>query len=312
MAEQSFPVIEKPLTDDQWKSVTLGIGDGILDEGGNPYGATVSNQTDQVTIGVDSKKGYAHAILKGFYHKIDAAVALSLPAVSVQTTYRVCLQYDPTRTDLPVKLGVFKGALDRSSGKEYLELWTFVRQPNQLLTDATKTAVAPHITPLLQFSRYANLPDPSTVLFGTQAHCRWESVTYRAEGTSWKPVTEMVRDAMGMGGWDLALSTKGIAVRPVEGGIMCRVSGAIRRTAETYTVTGWAVCGTMIPSNLRPDAAMFTVGLTGDDPILVALNPSGQIELRPAGTKTGQKVSKGDNVSFAFEWFIATGPGDTW
>lgn len=125
-------------------------------------------------------------------------------------------------------------------------------------------------------------------------------------------MSEVIRSALGMGGWELALSTKGIAVRPVEGGIMCRVSGAITRTAETYTVTGWAVCGTMIPTALRPDAGMFTVGLAADDPILVTLNSSGQIALRPAGGKSGQKVSHNDNVSFAFEWFIATGPGTIW
>lgn len=312
MAEQSFPMIEKPMTDDQWKSVTLGIGDGILDGGGNPYKITLSNQTDQATIGLDSKTGYNHAILKGFYHKMDQEIALAAPAVTAKTTYTVALQYDPTRQDMPVKLGIFKGNLDRSSGKEYLVLWAIVRSPNQLLSDATLTEIRAHVTPVMQVNRFQDLPEPATVLYGSEVHCRWENTVWRAEGSRWRPMSEVIRSALGMGGWDLALSTKGIAVRPVEGGIMCRVSGAIRRTAETYTVTGWSVCGTMIPSNLRPDAGIFTVGLTGDDPTLVTLNPSGQIALRPAGTKNGQKVSKGDNVSFAFEWFIATGPGDTW
>ena len=37
MAEESFPVVEQPMSADQWQSVTLGIGNGILDEGGFPY-----------------------------------------------------------------------------------------------------------------------------------------------------------------------------------------------------------------------------------------------------------------------------------
>lgn len=312
MAEQSFPVIEKPMTDDQWKSVTLGIGDGILDGGGNPYKLTLSNQTDQATIGLDSKTGYNHAILKGFYHKMDEAIALAIPAVSTKTTYTVALQYDPTRQDTPVKLGVFKGTLDRSSGKEYLPLWTLTRSPNQLLSDATLTEIRAHVTPVMQVNRYQDLPDPASVLYGSEVHCRWENTVWRAEGSRWRPMSEVIRDPWSMGGWDLTLSTKGIAVRPVEGGIMCRVAGAIRRTAETYTVSGWSVAGTMIPQALRPAKEMFVVGLVGDDPIQVTLNSYGQIALRPAGSKTGQKVSNGDNVSFSFEWFIATGPGTIW
>ncbi|MCW1250718.1 hypothetical protein ODZ83_11170, partial [Acaricomes phytoseiuli] len=85
--EESYPVLEKPLTDHQWKSVTLGIGDGILDEGGNPYRVTVSDETNQATIHADTMTGYAHAILRGFYHRIDAPVLLDLPPVAATTTY---------------------------------------------------------------------------------------------------------------------------------------------------------------------------------------------------------------------------------
>ena len=308
MAEQSFPAIEKPLTDDQWKSVTLGIGDGILDEGGDPYGSSLSDQTDQVTIGVDSGKGYAHAILKGFYHKIDAPVSLSLPAVSVETTYRVCLQYDPTRTDLPVKLGVFKGTLDRSSGKEYLELWTIVRKPNQLLTDASRTAVAPHVTPILQFSRSANFPDPGNVLFGTLAHARYENVTYRAEGGFWKPITGFIKSVSSMGGWSPALSGNGFNAVPTTGGFMCQMTGFVLRTAETYTISGWSVLGTMIPSAWRPPQGSYCTGyIPGSGSCAVRLNSDGQLEVAPVNGGS-LSLKNGWPVHFQLVWYTSTTP----
>ena len=309
MAEESFPVIEKPLTDDQWKSVTLGIGDGILDEGGNPYNLTLSNQTDQGTVQIDGGRGYNHAILRGFYHRMDAPISLSLPAVSTKTTYTIALRYDPTDKEKPVRLGVYT-TLDRSNGKAYLELWRIVRSPNQLLESAEKTAIAPHITPLLQFSRAANLPDPGTILFGTQAHCRYENVTYRCEGPNgWRPMTSVLRNPLRMSGWSWDGATGGLEIRPTTGGVICSIAGSWTRTAATYWVpTPWHTAGTLIPSGLRPSTHLFALGLAGDNPIIVSLTSTGNIDLRPGGGKGNQQISKGDKISFAFTWFVSTSP----
>ena len=194
MAEESFPVVEQPMSADQWRSVTLGIGSGVLDEGGAPYRLVgVSNANNTVTVAVDSITGYAHAILRGFYHKIDANVTLSVPAVTAKTTYYVALQYDPERT-APVVLDVFT-SLDRSGGKDYHVLHTIVRQPNQLLTDAVRTKTDVKVTPSLLVDEYASLPPADSVLYGTTCLVRLPNeVLYQSRGTAgareWRKLAE--------------------------------------------------------------------------------------------------------------------------
>lgn len=169
MAETSFPVVEQPLTADQWRSVTLGIGSGVLHEGGFPYNlANINNATNTVEVTVSSTQGYAHAIVHGFYHMIDAPVTLSVPAVTTPTTYYIALQYDPLREQLPVTLAAFT-SLDRSQGKEYVVLHEIDRVADQLLTDAVRRYVRPRVAPTIIVSRPRELPDPSTVLWGTTA-----------------------------------------------------------------------------------------------------------------------------------------------
>ena len=169
MAEQSFPIVEQPLSAEQWRSVTLGIGDGVLDEGGSPYTyRNPSNADNTAEIGVSTSKGEASAILKGHYHLIDEPVKITLPAVTTATTYYVALQYDPLRTEMPVKLVVVT-SLDRSSGKEYLVLYEVDRSPNQLLTDADRRWVRPRISPVLTVSRGRELPPSSSVMRWTLA-----------------------------------------------------------------------------------------------------------------------------------------------
>lgn len=183
MAEQSFPIIDSPMSGDQWKSVTLGIGNGILDEGGNPYSLTsISNASNTVTVRVDSAKGYAHAILMGFYHKIDAAVTIEVPAVTTRTTYYIALQYDPARPNLPVKLDKFT-SLNRSSGKEYLVLHRIVRQPDQLLTDAAITKMDAKISSTVIVDTEDAIPNIESVLWGTRVLVTETGEELRAGGS---------------------------------------------------------------------------------------------------------------------------------
>lgn len=166
MAEESFPVVEQPMSAGQWKSVTLGIGNGVLDEGGNPYRVeSVSNSGNTVTVKVDRSTGYAHAILNGFYHKIDADVVLSIPAVTSTTTYRIVLEYAPDRS-VPVQLKAVT-SLDYSSGKNYILLHTIRRAANQLLTDATIVNYRPKIGPTVVVDSADLLPPVEHVMWGT-------------------------------------------------------------------------------------------------------------------------------------------------
>ena len=173
MAEESFPMRDEPMTDEQWKQVTLGIGNGVLNEGGDPYRLTnINNATNQVTVNVSTQTGLAQAIVAGFYHRIDAPVVLDVPAVTKATNYWIVLEYSPLRlesSEPPVQLKVVKDALDFSQGKQYLTLHRFYRRPNELLTNANYRAVKPRVAPLLQVRDFSELPEPGEVLRGTVA-----------------------------------------------------------------------------------------------------------------------------------------------
>ncbi|WP_443095024.1 hypothetical protein [Rothia koreensis] len=309
MAEQSFPVIEQPLTDDQWKSVTLGIGDGILDEGGNPYRVERSNTGDTITVQTDSSKGFNHAILRGFYHKMDAPVTLSVPAVSTDTTYWVALKYDPTNSTEPVKLGVWT-SLDKANGKYYLIICSLTRKANQLLTDASLTTYRPRITPLMQVDYPENLPDPNSVLWGTQVQCWRTNQRFRASWGRWVPVSGQRVDAWAMPGWTTRYSTWDILARPTEGGWDCTMTGTAFRTAETYTIRDWSVIGLPVPDEWRPATNQYTTGLCQTTPIGVQLNNNGQIKVMPlnGGSLT---IANGVDVNFSFNWFTKVDPNTT-
>lgn len=170
MAETSFPIVEQPMSAEQWKSVTLGIGNGVFDEGGSPYSLTaIDNATNTVQLTAASLGGgvrRSHAILGGFYHKIDANLTLDVPAVTSSTTYYIALQLDHTRAaagGLPVEAGVFT-TLDTSQQKQYLVLHEIDREPNQLLSDAARRWVRPRVSPTITVSRGRELPPSSSVL----------------------------------------------------------------------------------------------------------------------------------------------------
>lgn len=172
MAESSFPVKNLPMSDEQWKQVTLGIGSGVLNEGGDPYRLTnIDNATNQVTVNVSTATGLAQAIVAGFYHRIDAPVVLDVPAVTTATNYWIVLEYSPLRleqSEPPVQLKVVT-ALDTTSGRQYLVLHEISRRPNELLTNASMRSVKPRIAPLLQVRDESELPEPEAVIRGTVA-----------------------------------------------------------------------------------------------------------------------------------------------
>ena len=172
MAEESFPMRDEPMTDEQWKQVTLGIGNGVLNEGGDPYRLTnINNATNQVTVNVSTTTGLAQAIVAGFYHRLDAPVVLDVPAVTSTTTYWIVLEYSPLRlesSEPPVQLKVVT-ALDTTSGRQYLVLHKIYRRPNELLTNASRRSVKPRVAPTLQVRDESELPEPETVIRGTVA-----------------------------------------------------------------------------------------------------------------------------------------------
>jgi hypothetical protein len=305
MAEQSFPVIEQPLTDDQWKSVTLGIGDGILDEGGNPYRVTLSNTGDNVTVEVDTLKGFNHAILRGFYHKMDDPVTLQVPAVTSDTTYYVGLQYDPTR-EIPVKLGVWTN-LDYTSNKYYLLIAEIVRRPNQLLTDANLTMRRPKITPTIQVDREVDLPDPNKLLWGTRAIVWRENKEFRASWNVWSPIGGQRIALWGMPGWSFTSASGGMLVQPTSDGWECKANATVQRAAESYTIRDWSVVGTLMGDSWFPTYNLFGVGVYRDQPIQTQLDKAGRVQIKPMGGAS-LNITQGYSFTFDFTWFAPMDP----
>lgn len=169
MAEESFPVVEQPLTAEQWKHVTRGTGDGILDEGGFPYNLTgFSNSNNTATLRVSTSTGEAAAIVAGHYHKMDSDMTLEFPAVTSRSTYYVMLQYDPLDDETPVKV-VVSTSIDASQGKVNLHLWNVTRNANELLTDAVVRNIRPRVSATATYVSMADLPQAHKVLWGSVA-----------------------------------------------------------------------------------------------------------------------------------------------
>lgn len=171
MAETSFPVVGQDITDSQWQQIMLSVGSGVLDKGGNPYAmSNVDNATDTLQILPESATGTSEAVVTGFFHRIDAPVPLSVPPVSQSTAYTLALCYDPENATDPIKLGVFKGDLDRSDGKRYLILYTGVRTANMLLSSVQWQKVLPRVVQMLYVNEAAQLPPVGNdVLYGAMA-----------------------------------------------------------------------------------------------------------------------------------------------
>jgi hypothetical protein len=306
MTEQSFPVIEKPLTDDQWKSVTLGIGDGVLDEGGNPYRITLSNTGDNVTVEVDTLKGFNHAILRGFYHKMDAPITLKVPAVTAETTYYIALQYNPANSETPVKLGVWTN-LDFTSGKYYLHVAEIVRKPNQLLTDAKLTMRNQKITPTIQVDRESDLPDPNRLLWGTRAIVWRENKEFRASWNVWSPIGGQRIALWGMPGWSFTSASGGMLVQPTSDGWECKANATVQRAAESYTIRDWSVVGTLMGDSWFPTYNLFGVGVYRDQPIQIQLDKAGRVQIKPMGGAS-LNITQGYSFTFDFTWFAPMDP----
>lgn len=184
MPEISFPVVEKPLTEDQWKAIAAGLGQGVIDRGGYPYSiASRSNTTDEVTIGLDTITKKNEAIVAGFVHQITEVKKLKIAPVTKATTYEIGLVYDPTKHGTeagPVTLAAWKAPGDMTGGKVRVVLWRIIRSANQVLTAATVQENRQRISPQITVSATVDLPPSSSVLVDTVALVRQTGESYRA------------------------------------------------------------------------------------------------------------------------------------
>lgn len=176
MTETSFPVVEKPLTEDQWGTIAHGFGQGVIDQGGRPYQLGARDDvTDMVTIDVDVLTGKNEGIVRGFVHSIDEPKQLHLPAVASTTTYEIGLVYDPVNHGTPsgpVRLDVWTAPGDTTLGKVRIVLYRITRQPSTALSAATVVENRQRISPQIVVSGTADLPPTSAVLVDTVARVR--------------------------------------------------------------------------------------------------------------------------------------------
>ena len=267
MAEESFPMRDEPMTDEQWKQVTLGIGNGVLNEGGDPYRLTnINNATNQVTVNVSTTTGLAQAIVAGFYHRIDAPVVLDVPAVTKATTYWIVLEYSPLRlesSEPPVQLKDVT-ALDTSQDKQYLVLHKFYRRANELLTNANYRSVKPRISPTLQVRDESELPEPETVIRGTVAVVHGDFPDIKiAKADPGKPLAWV---SILSGAWETVgdrANTVNMTTAPKQlkrVGTERRMRGQFYRPGRAYTTSsaGYLVC-TLRDADLPKQGMRFPV-----------------------------------------------------
>lgn len=295
MAEESFPIVEQPLSAEQWRSVTLGIGNGVLDEGGSPFRLTqITNASNTVRVNPETGTGYAHAILRGFYYKIDEAKTLSIPPVTSATTYWIALQYSPVRAEekqAPIILDVFT-SLDRSQGKDYLVLHRIERRPDQLLTDAVFTKMDTKVSPSLTVDSYEAMPDAAKVLWGTKVLVTDTANEYRAGGSSGSP--QWIATNNRRFSWDTK-SDSGTYTNPGSGyrralgrrGVDRRLRGRVSLVSGNDFMPGqqYNVMSTGIPAEDAPSASMAFAtqigGITTTGDARVA-----RVEVAPDGSVT--------------------------
>ena len=331
MAEESYPVVEQPVSAAQWSTMAQAGGDGIIDRGNWPFWpGTVSSANNTITIQPSrykSKSGPAtgtqagEAVLSGFYYRMTTPVVLTIPAVTTNTTFWVALQYDPLRGSSaagPIKLGVFKGALDRTQGKTYLVLWSVDRKNNQTLQDAWGAAsqqYRPRVSPQLTVSAVEHLPSETETLVDTCAFIRDTGSTWRAEtdgagGIKWaRSENTRTLPFIAGPGWDLSGSpTDGIIFQHTrEGRTFYTAEVEMKRTLQPFKLTRtWTGFTTIIPPELRsvgfnrPVEKLIRIG-TNTELTQVAFHPQ-------TGTVFGRQLSgestfnTGDVARFDISW----------
>ena len=317
MAESSFPVLEQPLTDQQWGQVTAGMGSGVLGGSDGNYAYQAVNNASN-TAQLSAGSSMAQAIVAGFYHRIDANHTITLPAISSGTrTYYVGLTYDPARhasPSGPVSITVTTSK-PSGSGKVYLPLYEVVRAANQLLSDATVRVRRVLISPTLSVASVEEMPDPTTMMQGTMCQTSNLNMLWRVSGTRWVPINSTALVApWDMSGWSAVLPAGGIELSYAETGT--RVAKAdsvqVRRTGAQYVQgTSWQSVGTFIPPAYRsPDVNEWRhaqATLAVDKAVYIGavrLNTgTGALQFRlGSGTQT---IMPAHDILFSATWVVA-------
>jgi len=312
MAQMSFPVVEQPLTDQQWGQVTEGFGSGILAKGSEPYGIPnggIDNANNTVRLSGRGADGQGRAIVAGFYHRYDADITLSIPAVTTTTTYYISLVYDPTKHSDPagpVSVTVTT-ARPSGGGKVALPIYQITRRANELLTAATIVDERAFIAPNITVQGRSALPPSASVMTYTIA-TDWltgQQWQMHLDG-QWKRIgTSTVVDTMAMSGWNVI--TSGVMVTPMgDGSSQAVIDVELRRTGADFTQgTGFITHGTLLPTTVRnaPRQGVYCPAMVGTSAGVVFLNlETGQVLARLYSGST--TVTAGTRIAFQAIWRI--------
>ena len=178
--EYSFPVPGQPIDQDQFQLLSLGTGNGIIDRGGAQYwlvgwgSDAETNQKNSMVLKTSSNTKKNEALVGGYYHVMTEDKTIHLPPVTEETTYKICITYDPRYIDESgeqaqgaVSLQVYTDELPTTFGRIHVLLWTVTRKPNQLLTDAEVSRHRQRISPVIYVWAEDHKPDPETMLWGS-------------------------------------------------------------------------------------------------------------------------------------------------
>ena len=188
--EYSYPVSNQGITQDQFRNMMRGLGKGTItqhttDTAQNSYrlvdhgSDSETNQRNTLILRPATNTGQAETASNGFFHVLTDDMELPFPAVTSPTTYHVTVTYDPRLfKTTPLKVEVYPGAPPTTHGRDHVTLFKVRREPNQLLSQATRTQVNQWLGNVINVWAEENLPDPTHVEYGTLA-----VVLYR-EGTT--------------------------------------------------------------------------------------------------------------------------------
>ena len=313
MAESSFPVLEQPLTDQQWGQVIEGLGSGILARQSEPYGIPsggIDNAANTFRIaGRSPVTGDGRAVVSGFLHRYDANEVFTCPAVSATTTYYFGLTYDPTKhadSGGPVSL-TLTTSRPSGSGKVYLPIYRITRRANELLSDATVVDERAFVAPQITVKGAAALPPADSVLSYTVA-TDWETGQQwqmQLNG-SWKTIGAATSlPVLSMAGWTTSGSDITL-IRRADGTSWAHIDGVITRTGATFTQgTNFVTNGTLLPPSVRSSRGfVYVPAMLSDHAGFVALNTStGQVLTRLASGTT--QISPGFRIAFQAGWRVA-------
>lgn len=313
MAQYSFPVLEQPLSDQQWGQVTEGFGSGILARGSEPYGfpaGSVDNAKNTIYVGGRSPvTGDGRAIVSGFFHRYDADEVFTFPAVTSTRTYHFGLTYDPAKHGAPggpVSLGV-NTSRPSGGGKAYLPIYSVTRRANELLSDATIVDHRAFISPKIAVKGAKALPPADSVLTYTVATDfetgeqwqlslagQWQRIASSTEG---KPLA--------VSGWDYRGSDITLTRRR-DGTQQATVEIELYRTGAAFTQgASFITHGVFLPVAARSTRGLvYAPAMIGSRLGIVALNTAtGQILARlDSGTTTMQN---GARISCQMSWVVS-------